>query len=72
MLKWYEHVMRREGHYVGKRAMVIKVQEAMKREIPKRIWLDEVTDDIKEKGLSADVKTREVHGFGWSICFIST
>ena len=25
-LKWYGHVMRREEHYVGRRAMVMKVQ----------------------------------------------
>ena len=25
-LKWYVHVMRREEHYVGRRAMVMKVQ----------------------------------------------
>ena len=24
--KWYGHVMRREEHYVGRRAMVMKVQ----------------------------------------------
>ena len=28
-LKWYGHVMRREEHYVGRRAMVMKVQEKM-------------------------------------------
>ena len=30
-LKWYGHVMRREGHYVGRRVMVMKVQERRKR-----------------------------------------
>ena len=49
MLKWYGHVMRREEHYVGRRAMVMKVQRR-----PKRIWLDKVKDAVKEKGLSAD------------------
>ena len=44
--------MRREEHYVGRRAMVTKVQGRRKR--PKRRWLDKVKDDIKEKGLSAD------------------
>ena len=48
------HVMRREEHYVGRRAMVIKVQGRRKRGRPKRRWLDKVKDDIKEKGLSAD------------------
>ena len=41
-------------HYVGWRAMVMKVQGRRKRGIPKRRWLDKVKDDIKEKGLSAD------------------
>ena len=41
--------MRREEHYVGKRAMEMKVR----REGRPR-WLDKVKYDIKEKGLSAD------------------
>ena len=53
-LKWYGHVMRREEHYVGRRAMVMKVQGRRKRGRPKRRWLDKVKDEIKEKGLSAD------------------
>ena len=52
-LKWYGHVMRREEHYVGRRAMVMKVQGRRKSGIPKRRWLDKVKDDIKEKGMSA-------------------
>ena len=31
-LTWYGHVMRREEHYVGSRAMVMKVQGRRKRE----------------------------------------
>ena len=53
-LKWYGNVMRREEHYVGRRAMVMKVQGRRKRGSPKRRWLDKVKYDIKEKGLSAD------------------
>ena len=30
-LKWYGHVMRREEHYVGRRATVMKVQGRRKR-----------------------------------------
>ena len=52
-LKWYGHVMRREEHYIGRRAMVMKVQGRRKRGRPTRSWLDKVKDDIKEKGLSA-------------------
>ena len=50
-LKLYGHVMRREEHYVGGRAMVMKVQGIRKRGIPKRRGLDKVKDDIKEKRL---------------------
>ena len=53
-LKWYGHVMRREEHYVGRKAIEMNVQWRRKRGIPKRRWLDKVKDDIKEKGLSAD------------------
>ena len=65
-LKWYGHVMRREEHYIGRRAMVMKVQGRRKRGRPKRRWLDKVRDDIKEKGLSADdviiMCMTELHG----------
>ena len=47
-------MMRREVHYVGGRAMVMKVQGRRKRGRPKRRRLERVRDDIKEKGLSAD------------------
>ena len=35
-LKWYGHVMRREEHYVGRRALVMKVHGRRKRGRPKR------------------------------------
>ena len=53
-LKWYGYVMRREEHYVERRAMVMKVQGRRKRGRHKRRWLDKVNNYIKEKGLSAD------------------
>ena len=53
-LMWYGNVMIKEEHYVGRRAMVMKVQGRRMRGRPKRRWLDKVKDDIKEKGLSAD------------------
>ena len=46
--------MRRDEHYVGRRAMVMNVQGRRKRGRLKRSRLDNVKDDIKEKGLSAD------------------
>ena len=53
-LKWYGHVMIREEHCVGRRAMKMKVQERRMRGRPKRICLDRVKDDIKDKGLSGE------------------
>ena len=53
-LKWYGNVMRRQVHYVGRRAMVMKVQWIRNRGRPKRRWLDKIKDGIKEKGLSAN------------------
>ena len=44
-------MMRREEHYVGRRAMEMKVQRRRKRGTPKRRWLGKVKDDNKEKGL---------------------
>ena len=46
-LKWNGHVMRREEHYVGRRAIEMKVHGRRKRGRPKRRWLDKVDDDIK-------------------------
>ena len=53
-MKCNGHVMRREEHYVGRMAMEMKVQGRRKRDRPKRIWLDKVNYDIKDKGLSGD------------------
>ena len=37
-LKWYGHVMRREEHCIGRRAMEMKVQGTRNRRRPKRRW----------------------------------
>ena len=52
--KWHGYVMRTEEHYVGRRAIEMKVHLRRNRGRPKRRWLDKVDGDIKEKGLSAD------------------
>ena len=41
---------KRGVHYVGRRAMEMKVQRRGKIGRPKRRWLGRVWDDIKEKG----------------------
>ena len=48
-LKWYGQVMRREEHYVGRRAIEMKVHGRRNRGRPKRRWLDKV-DDVREDG----------------------
>ena len=53
-LKWYGHVMRREDHYIGRRAMEMKVQGRRKRGRPKRRWLDKVKYGSKENGLPGE------------------
>ena len=53
-LRWYGHVMIREEHCVGWRAMEMKVQGRRERERPKIKWLDKLKDDIKENGVLAD------------------
>ena len=53
-LKWYGRVMKREEHYIGRRAMEMKVHGRRKIGRHKRIWLDRSRDDIKEKGLSRE------------------
>ena len=47
-------MLRREEHYVGRRAMEMKVQGRRKRGRPKRRWLDNVRDNMKENGLSGE------------------
>ena len=39
-LTGYGNVMRREKHYVGRRAMEMKVQEKRVRGRPRRRWVD--------------------------------
>ena len=60
-LKWYGHVMRREDGYVGRRAMSMEVEGRRKRGRPRRRWMDCVSDDLKEKGLTVnDSRNRRV------------
>ena len=55
-VKWCGQMIRREEHYVGRRAMEMKVDPTREKEEEKGLekMMDRVRDDIKEKGLSAD------------------
>ena len=46
-LKWYgHHVFRREEEYVGKRVIVMEVPGKRTRGRPKRMWLDNIRNDL--------------------------
>ena len=48
---WCGHMMRKEGHYLGRRMMEMDLQVRRKRRRAKRRWLDRVRGDINENGL---------------------
>ena len=60
--KLYGHVMRRDEHYIGRRAMEKTVQGRRKRGRPKRRWLDRGRNDIKEKGYRGRKCMTVLHG----------
>ena len=45
-LKWYGHVLRRDGECVGKRVMVMEVPGKRRRWRTKRRWLDSINNDL--------------------------
>ena len=51
-LKWYEHVLRREDEYVGKRVMAMEVTGKRTRARPKLRWLHNIKNDLSERELS--------------------
>ena len=51
-LKWYGHILRREDEHVGKRVMVMEVLGKRRRGRPKRMWLDNIRNDLSESELS--------------------
>ena len=53
-LKWYGHVSGREDEYVGKRVMGMEVPGKRRRGRPKRRWLDNIRNDLSERGLSEE------------------
>ena len=49
-LRWYEHVMRRDQKYVGRRVMEMELPGKRKRGRPKRRFMDVVKEDMGEVG----------------------
>ena len=50
-LKWYGHVMRRDGYYVGRRLMEMEVSGHRRRGRPKNRWKDKLKVDMLKKNL---------------------
>ena len=53
-IKWYGHVSRREDEYVGKRVLGMEVPGKRRRGRPKRRWMDNIRNDLSERGLSEE------------------
>ena len=53
-LRWFGHVKRRDGDYVGKRVMEMEMDGRRKRGRPKTRWMDRVKDDMKSLELEED------------------
>ena len=51
ILKWYGHVVRSDGNYVGRRVMEMEVQGHRRRGWPKFRWKDKLKDDMLERNL---------------------
>ena len=60
-LRWYEHVMRRDQEYVGRKMMEMELPGKRKKGRPKRRFLDVVKEDMGEVGeKEREVKNRTV------------
>ena len=60
-LRWYEHVMRRDQEYGGRKMMEMELPKKRKRGRPKRKFLDVLKEDMEEVGAKEmDVEDRKV------------
>ena len=60
-VRWYEHVMRRDQEYVGRKMMEMELPGKRKRGRPKKRFLDVVKEDIKEVGVKEmDIEDRKM------------
>ena len=58
---WYEHVMRRDQKYGGRKMMGMELPEKRKKKRPKRRFLDVVKEDMGDVGAKeTDVEERTV------------
>ena len=56
-LRWYQHVMRRDQEYVGRKMMEMELPGKRKRGRPKRRFLDAVKEDMGEVAAKEMLKT---------------
>ena len=62
-LRWYEHVMRKDQEYVGRKMMEMELPGKRKRGRPKRRFLDVVKEDMEEVGeKEMDIEDRKMWG----------
>ncbi|XP_063532819.1 uncharacterized protein LOC134743355 [Cydia strobilella] len=54
-LAWYGHVMRRDECHIGKRMLEMNVDGRRAYGRPKKRWMDCVKEDMRKKGVSAEV-----------------
>ena len=47
-LRWYGHVLRKEGEDTTKKMLTMQVQCKRRRERPKKRWLYNIREDMKE------------------------
>ena len=60
-LRWYEHVMRRDQEYVGRKEMEMELPGKRRKGRPKRRFVDVVKEDMEEVGAKeTDVEDRKV------------
>ncbi len=53
-LQWYDHVMRKDEEYVGRRMMGLEVQGMRSRGRARRRWMDSVREHLRERGLMGE------------------
>ena len=56
--KWYGHILRREEECVGKRVMGMEVPRKRRRGRPKRMWLDNIRNDLERELSGEDAQDR--------------
>ena len=63
-VKWYGHVLRIDGDYVGKRMMLMEMPGERSIGRRKRRWMDSIRNDKSERELSGEEAQDRVH---WSV-----